>query len=246
MAVEGDFFDAGQPIVNPLVKSGPEDPFGRDDVDGCQVRQPREQIEISDAQSTGFGNPIGDRDDQVADGRRCRRRDQSFSQRVLVAGIRVGHATLVGSKRVRQHPRLPQHALGAAIELGIVLERLFEKLLETRHLLTLTSKLVVEAEHLGHEAWTQLARLPDGARVAMPTDVEARLPGGGTNQRLAVVGGQPARRIDQAGVQAVVKPFAGDGTRPPEAGPSRGIFVPPREQPAELSRRAGIGNDHES
>ena len=119
--------------------------------------QPRQQIEIGDIQSAGIGNPVGDRDHDRRGPATPTIDDQAFPQGVLVAGARGGHAALVGAKGRRQHPRLLQHPLGAAIEFGIAPQRLFEQLLEARDLLALTPKLIVEAEHLGDQAGTQLA-----------------------------------------------------------------------------------------
>ena len=178
------------------MKSGRENPVGGNHVNRCQVGQPCEQVEVGDAQTAGLDNPVGDGDDHAPERRGRRRGHQTFPQRMLVARVRLGHATFVGAKCPRQHPRLPQHPLGAAVELGIALQRLLEQLLETRHLLALAAKLIVEAKHFDDQAGRSSpgSRVP---RILMPADIEDGLPGGGRDQRLAVVverGGAVVRR----------------------------------------------------
>ncbi len=236
-----NFLDARQPFVNPLVESGLEHGLGRDDVDGGQIRESGEQVEIGDAQTAGLGNPIGDCHDRGSNRRGRLGRDQVLPQRVLIARVRAGHASLVGAERRRQHPRLPKHPLGAAIDLGITLQRLLEQLLEARHLLPLAAKLVVQPKHFRHQGRSQFARLAGVTGLRLPADVEARLTRRGPEQGLAVVSRESPRRIEQPPVQIVVESLACDALQP-----ERGAAPAAAPSAAGADRRSRVWNDDDS
>ena len=105
-----DLLEPGPPVVQPLVEAGGEHALGRHDVERLEARDARQQIEVGLVEPFGVGNPVGDRDDDVADRIGGRLRDQPLAQRVLVAAARLAHAPLVVAERVGEKPRLRAHA----------------------------------------------------------------------------------------------------------------------------------------
>ena len=72
--------------MQPLVEAGREHPLGRHDVERLEAGNARQQIEISLVESLGVRDPVGNGDDDAADGIGGRLRNQPLTQRVLVAG----------------------------------------------------------------------------------------------------------------------------------------------------------------
>ncbi len=143
--------------MQPLVESRREHALGGDDVERFEAGDARQQIEIGLVEPFGVGNPVGDRDDDVADRIGGRLGDQPLAQRVLVAAARLAHPALVVAERAGQKPRLRPHPLRRPVDF-VGAQRLVDQLLEPLHLLRLTPQLIVEAQHLGDEPGAELKR----------------------------------------------------------------------------------------
>ena len=100
---------------------------------------------------------------------------------MLVAGTGSGEAALVRTKDLGQQTRLIEHALCAAIEVCLALQRGLEQFLESGNPLPLPSKLVVEPEHVHHESGSEVDR---GLQVQR----RSRLAGGRLGDGFALVG----------------------------------------------------------
>ena len=187
--------------MQPLVKTGRQHPLGRDDVERLETGDAGQQIEVGLVETLRVGNPVGDGDDDVADRIGGRIGDQALAQRVLVASARFTHATLVVAKRVGEKSRLDPHPLRRAIP-SVRTQCLLDQLLEALDLLRLAAELIVEAKHLGNQPGSQAERQLVAARHR---GVRRRL-----RHHLPLERAEPARRVGEPGVQAVVHLFAGD------------------------------------
>ena len=204
--------------MQPLVESGREHALGGDDVERLEPGDARQQIEVGLEQPLGVGDPVRDGDDDVTDGSAGGTGDELLAQGVLVAAARLAHPALVVAKRAGEKAGLDPHALGRPIEF-VGPERLVDQLLEPVHLLRLAPELIVEAQHLGDQPGPQLERQLVAVR------------GGGARRRLghdvALDRAQPARRLREPGVQAVVHLVAGHDVS----------VDGPREQACRAARR---------
>src|ERR1700741_2471723 len=123
-------FESRQPVGDALVNTRAEQLNGRDDVELFECGQARQQIEVRLVESTRFGDPVADRQNHAANRHWCSFINQALAERVLVAPAGGGEALLVAAERRGEVPRLAEHPLGATVEFGIPLERLFEEGLE--------------------------------------------------------------------------------------------------------------------
>ena len=114
--------------------------------------------------------------------------DQPRAQQVLVPAATGPHTLLVPGQGALDEPRLPEHALGAAIARGIATDRFLDQFGEALDRLRLAPQLVVELEHLGDEA------RPDPKRQIR--DSRRGVERGGLCDRLPFVGGQAPRRVE--------------------------------------------------
>ena len=140
-----------------------------------------------------IGDPIGDGDDDVPNRIGRGRAEQMFAQRVLVHVRALRQLTLVGAIDGGEKARLPQHPLGAAIEIGVAREVLREELLEPRDALPLPPQLIVEAHDLGDEPRPEVKRRRRAGR--------RRLARRGAHHHLALERRQTPRRRGQARVR---------------------------------------------
>src|SRR4029434_2658755 len=99
------------------------------------------QTEIGDVQPVDIRNPVGDRDDDPANGVWGDVGDEPLAQQMLVERAAIADATLVLAKRVGEKQRLTPHAVRARIGLRGT-ERVEDEFLEARHLLTLPPQLI--------------------------------------------------------------------------------------------------------
>ena len=113
---------------------------------------------------------------------------------MLVALAGLGHTPLVIAKRAGEKARLDPHSLRRPIHI-VRAEGFLDQLLESFDLLRLTSKLVVEAQHLGDEAGPE----PEGQLAA-----RRRGACGGLRHDVALERRQPPRWIRQTTVKPVV------------------------------------------
>jgi hypothetical protein len=196
------FVEPRPPVVHALVESGCEDALGGHDLEPLEARDARQQIEIGREQPFAFGDPVGDRHDDVPHRVARRLGDQPLAQRVLVAAGRLGDQPLVFAKRAGEELRLHAHPPRGAIEL-VAAERTVDQLFEPLHLLRLAPQLIVEAQHLGHEAGAQLKR-----QFGRPRRSPARRR---LRHDVALERGEAARRAVEARVQPVVQLVARHG-----------------------------------
>jgi hypothetical protein len=78
---------------------------------------------------------------------------------MLVAAAAISDTALVASECPREKARLAQQPLRAAVELSRVrVQRVFEERFEPIDLLRLPSQVVVEPQHLRHEAGADTKR----------------------------------------------------------------------------------------
>ena len=179
-----------------LVESGGEDAFGRDDVEGLEAWDARQQIEVRLIQAFRVRDPVGHGHDDVANrigGRLC---DQPLAQRVLVALAGLGHAPLVIAKGASEKPRLDPHPPRRPVHI-VGTQGFFDQLFKPLHLLRLTPQLIVETQHLGNEAGPELKGQFAAAR--------RRRACGGLRHDVTLERRQPPRRVGQTTVQAVVQ-----------------------------------------
>ena len=171
-----------------LVETRTQHSFGANDVDRFQVGNPGKEIEVGDIQAVVVRNPVGDGHDDAPDRIGERLADQLLTQQVFVTTARFANAALVLAERGSQKPRLLTHPPDAAIDLRVCpVERTFYERFEPRHLLRLPAQLIVEAQHLGHQAGTKLERDLDAAGCSRER--------GSLRDDGALDRGQPAQRV---------------------------------------------------
>ena len=152
---------------------------------------------------------------------------------MLVARGSLRQPTLVAAERFREKPRLPQHALGAAIELRVALERVDEQRLESVDRLTLAAELIVEAQELGHQGRTNRAGRAGTRGVQAEAERRCGLIRGISRDRFAFEGGQSAGRIGEASMLTLsARTFGRE---------RRGFLI--TEEPAQLVGRRRGGDD---
>ncbi len=157
LAVEPHLLDAGQQLVDRLVKRAGDHVVGRDDVDALQARHARQQVPVNRRQAQWIESAIAHGDDDVPVGRRRGRRQHLLHGAVLIdSGL--GAARFEVAKRGDQKPRLAHQALGAAIVGRTRLQQPERQPLERVDALLVEAQGVVEAQHLGHEPGTQPER----------------------------------------------------------------------------------------
>src|SRR5262249_46767571 len=147
-----------------------------------------------------IGNPVGDGDNNsrvVSGVSRTWLGQEALAQKVFIAGTARRDPALVFTECRRQKPCLRQHAFGAAIPRRITFQRGGDQLLESRDVLRMTAKLIVEPQHLGDEAGANLK-----GQIA---DLTRRILGGCLRNGFAIERVQPRGRICQMRVEEVIE-----------------------------------------
>ena len=133
---------------------------------------------------------------------------------MLIARVRVPHAAFIRSERGHEEPRLPQHALGPAIDPGARLELRPEQPLEIVHLPPEAPQLVVELQHLADEGRPQMERRHRavGDRFVRP----------GLQHDLAIERGEPCGGRCGGNPQPLVELCTGQDVGKDDRGPNVG------------------------
>ncbi len=115
--------------MKPLVIPRREERLRRDDIDRAKPGKPRQQVEIGGEQAVGFGNPVGNGNQDGLDLRGRSGGHQVFTQSVFVHGARFTHAPFVLRERGGEELGLPPQPAGAAIDV-VVAQRFEDQLAE--------------------------------------------------------------------------------------------------------------------
>ena len=230
--IRANFVDARQQVVQPLVHLARQRGVGDHDVEALQPRHPRQQIPVRRPEPVRIARSIADRHHDVTAGTVRGRFNQPHAQRVLV-GANGGLTRFELAKRRGEKPCLPHQPLRAAVVGSARLEQAQGEALERLHVFLMAAERVVEAQHLGDEAWTQ---------------TEGRLVPGGTRGPAGHHGEGFSFGIPQD-LRRRVEPFRQTEhqlARGHEIGQDHCLFLTQRglDRPHELrGRRAGRYND---
>ena len=136
------------------MKSRPQQPLGRDDVDALEPGDSRQQTEVGGGETVHVGNPVADGHDDVRQGIRCRRGNQMFAKRVLVDRVRRVQPTAILVERRGKKSRLLEQPDRATIL--VAAQPLRNQLFEPPNALPLASQLIVKPQHLRDETGTHV------------------------------------------------------------------------------------------
>ena len=144
---------AGEQVVEALEPAGGQHGLGRDDVDGLEVGEPGQQIEVGVPEAVVVAALVGNGDQHAAVRPSQSRRNQPVAQRVLVAGPQRVAPGFIPAEGRGQKSGLTQHAFGAGIafRLGLERQRLQHEPFERRDVLTLPPHGVVQRDHLADQ-----------------------------------------------------------------------------------------------